>query len=56
VAKDIFLSKPEGRRIVGRSRLRWLEGAGIDSENEEIEANHKKRRRMGICCKRGQGF
>jgi hypothetical protein len=31
IKKKIFESKPEGRRIVGRSRLRWLEDVEWES-------------------------
>jgi hypothetical protein len=37
VAMDILQSKPEGRRIMGRSRLRWLVGAGNDSQELKVK-------------------
>jgi hypothetical protein len=42
VVKKIFDSKPEGRRKVGRPRLRWLDGVEDDLRVMKIKRWRKK--------------
>lgn len=44
VTKDIFQSKPEGRGIMGRSRLRCLEGAQNDSQELKVKRQRQIRK------------
>jgi hypothetical protein len=41
MAKNVFVSKPEGRRDIGRPKLRWL-----DDVEDDIKALGIRRRRM----------
>jgi hypothetical protein len=47
VVKKISVGKPEGRRRMGRSRMRWLEDVEMDLREMATECSGE--RRMGIC-------
>jgi hypothetical protein len=44
VIKKLYMSKPEGRRSVGRPKIRWLDDVGEDL------------RKMRISVRRGKGW
>jgi hypothetical protein len=48
------MSKPEGRRSVGRPEMRWLDDVEED-KNWWLEREGSEKRRMKICLEGGQG-
>jgi DNA-binding PadR family transcriptional regulator len=57
VVKKIYESTPEGRRRMGRSRLRWLED--VEKDPPEMKAKRWRHkavdRRMDVCNLEDQG-
>jgi hypothetical protein len=54
IIKKIFESKPEGRRRMGRPRLRWFEDAEEDLPEVKMAAEGSAQRKMGVCNHRDQ--
>jgi hypothetical protein len=55
VIKKLYMSKPEGRRSVGRPKMRWLDDVEEDLRNMRISGWRGKARRRDICLEGGQG-
>jgi hypothetical protein len=53
VIKKLYMSKPEGRRSVGRRNMRWLDDVEEDLRKMRISGSEKSR--MEICPDGGQG-
>jgi hypothetical protein len=55
VIKELYMSKPEGRRSVGRTKMRWLDDVEEDLRKMRIGGWRGKTQRREICLEGGQG-
>jgi hypothetical protein len=51
----LYMSKPEGRRSVGRPKMRYLDDVEEDLRKMRISGWRGKKRRMEMCLEGGQG-
>jgi hypothetical protein len=53
VIKKLYMSRPEGRRSVGRPKMRWLDD--VEEDLRKMIIGGRRGKALEICLEEGQG-